>query len=144
MMFCVSQRRFVPTHILNFWTAHGNAAECQHHEISNKRRYTGMFYFILDEGANYENFSVMLFDKIIHLAKKNKCNIESIFEMVIIIKPRKAFLAHRIRISEILPWDRKYYLTHAISHRLSCEGSVRWLYGNSHTWSSSDVIVMLK
>ena len=24
------------------------------------------------------------------------------------------FLAHRIRISEILPWDRKSYLTHAI------------------------------
>ena len=23
------------------------------------------------------------------------------------------FLAHRIRISEILPWDRKSYLTHA-------------------------------
>ena len=23
-------------------------------------------------------------------------------------------LAHRIRISEILPWDRKSYLTHAI------------------------------
>ena len=77
----------------------------------------------------------MLFDKITHLAKKNKCNIESIFEMVIIIKPRKAFLAHRIRISEIL---------HAILPRLSREGSVRWLYGNSHTWSSSDVIDMLK
>ena len=28
-------------------------------------------------------------------------------------------LAHRIRISEILPWDRKSYLTHAILSRLS-------------------------
>ena len=27
------------------------------------------------------------------------------------------FLAHRIRISEILPWDRKSYLTHAILPR---------------------------
>ena len=26
------------------------------------------------------------------------------------------FLAHRIRISEILPWDRKSYLTRVISH----------------------------
>ena len=31
------------------------------------------------------------------------------------------FLAHRIRISEILPWDRKSYLSHVILHRLSCE-----------------------
>ena len=29
------------------------------------------------------------------------------------------FLAHRIRISEILPWDRKSYLTHAILPRTS-------------------------
>ena len=27
---------------------------------------------------------------------------------------RNTFLAHRIRISEILSWDRKSYLTHAI------------------------------
>ena len=31
-------------------------------------------------------------------------------------------LAHRIRISEILPWDRKSYLTQAILPRLSREG----------------------
>ena len=32
------------------------------------------------------------------------------------------FLAHRIRISEILPWDRKSYLTHAILQvTSSCE-----------------------
>ena len=30
-------------------------------------------------------------------------------------------LAHQIRTSEILPWDRKSYLTHGILPRLSCE-----------------------
>ena len=54
------------------------------------------------------------------------------------------FLAHRIRISEILPWDRKSYLTHAILPRLLREGYIHWLYWNSRTLSSSDVIVMLK
>ena len=34
-------------------------------------------------------------------------------------------LAHGIRISEVLPWDRNSYLTHAILPRLSREGSVR-------------------
>ena len=29
------------------------------------------------------------------------------------------FFAHRIRISEILPWDRKSYLSHAILLRTS-------------------------
>ena len=29
------------------------------------------------------------------------------------------FLAHQIRISEILPWEGKSYLTHAILHRTS-------------------------
>ena len=42
-------------------------------------------------------------------------------------------LAHQIRISEILPWDR-----------LSREGCIHWLYWNSRAWSSSDDIVMLK
>ena len=56
----------------------------------------------------------------------------------------KEFLAHRIRISEILPWNRKCYLTHAILPRLSREGFIHWLYWNSRTWSSSDVIVMFK
>ena len=32
---------------------------------------------------------------------------------------RYIFLAHRIRLSEILPWDRKSYLTHAILPRMS-------------------------
>ena len=54
------------------------------------------------------------------------------------------FLAHRIRISEILPWDRKSYLTHAILPRVSREGFIHWLYWNSRTLSSSDVIVMFK
>ena len=47
-------------------------------------------------------------------------------------------------ISEILPWDRKSYLTQAILPRLSREGYIHWLYWNSRTWLSSDVIVMLK
>ena len=29
-------------------------------------------------------------------------------------KEEKSMTAHKIRISEILPWDRKSYLTHAI------------------------------
>ena len=53
-------------------------------------------------------------------------------------------LAHRIKISEILSWDVKSYLTHAILPRLSREGSVCWSYWNSRTWSSSDVYVMFK
>ena len=71
-------------------------------------------------------------------------------EFVIIIhknrkgKLREYILAHRIGISEILPCDRKSYLTHAILPRLSREGYIHWLYWNSRTLSSSDVIVMLK
>ena len=34
----------------------------------------------------------------------------------------RIFLAHRIRISDILSWDRKSYLTHAILPRLSRYG----------------------
>ena len=43
------------------------------------------------------------------------------------------FLAHRIRISEILPWDGKSYLIHAFLPRLSREGFMHWLYLTSHT-----------
>ena len=46
-------------------------------------------------------------------------------------------------MSEILSWDRKSYLAHTILHRLSREGYIHWLYWNSRTLSSSDVIVML-
>ena len=53
-------------------------------------------------------------------------------------------LAHRIRISEILPWVRKSYLTQTILPRQSREGYIHWLYWNSRTWSSSEVIVMFK
>ena len=56
----------------------------------------------------------------------------------------KYFLAHRIWISEILPWDRKFYLTLIILPRLSREGYIHWLYWHSRTRSSSDVIVMFK
>ena len=59
--------------------------------------------------------------------------------------PISAFvLAHWIRISDILPWDRKSYLTHVILPRLSREGYTHWLYWNSCTWSSSDITAMLK
>ena len=44
----------------------------------------------------------------------------------------------------ILPWDRKSFLTQAISPRLSREGFIHWLYWISRTQSSSDVIVILK
>ena len=56
---------------------------------------------------------------------------------------RSNFLAHPIQISEILPWVRKSYLTQAILPRLSREGFIHWLYWNSRTLSSNDVIVML-
>ena len=42
-----------------------------------------------------------------------------------------SIVAHRIRISEILPLDRKSYLTHAILFRLSREGYIHKLYWNS-------------
>ena len=53
-------------------------------------------------------------------------------------------LADQILISEILPWDRKSYFTHVIFTRRKGPRAVHWLYWNSLTWSSSDVIVMLK
>ena len=56
----------------------------------------------------------------------------------------QTILAHRIKISEILHWDKTSYLTHAILPRLSREGYLHCMYWNSHTWSSSDVIVVLK
>ena len=65
-----------------------------------------------------------------YMIKKYKTNIEDLI-----------ILAHWIRISEILPLDRKSYLTHAILPRLSREGYIHWLYWNSRTLSSSDVIV---
>ena len=54
------------------------------------------------------------------------------------------FLTHWIRISEILTWDRKSYLTHAILPRLSREGYIHWLHWNLRTLLSKDAIVMLK
>ena len=73
------------------------------------------------------------------LASGHRIEVSTVFTHV-----RKFFLAHRIRISEILPWDRKYYPTHAILPRLSSEGYIHRLYWNSRTWSSCDIIVMLK
>ena len=46
---------------------------------------------------------------------------------------RNVFLAHWIRTSEILPWDRNSDLTHTILPRLSHEGYIHWLYWNSRT-----------
>ena len=57
---------------------------------------------------------------------------------------RVNIFAHQIRISEILPWDRKSYLTHAILPRLSRKDYIHWLYWNSRTLPSSEVIVMFK
>ena len=57
---------------------------------------------------------------------------------------RGAIPAHGIRISMILRWDRKSYFNQAILLRLSREGYIHLLYWNSRTWSSSDVIGMLK
>ena len=51
----------------------------------------------------------------------------------------KSILADWIGISEILPWDRKSYLTHPILPRLSGEGYMHWLYWNSSTLSSIEV-----
>ena len=48
---------------------------------------------------------------IYHMSLKLFCNR--------ILWHTKVILVHRIRISEILPWDRKSYLTHAISPRTS-------------------------
>ena len=72
------------------------------------------------------------------------CNILAIYCQKAFISLRVVCLANRIRISEILLWDRKSYLTHAILPRLSREGYVYWLYLNLRIWSSDDVIVMLK
>ena len=57
---------------------------------------------------------------------------------------RMNILEHQIQISEILPWDRKSHLTHAILPRLSREDYIHWLYWNTRKLSSSDVIVKLK
>ena len=47
----------------------------------------------------------------------------SISKLRIVSVPKDFFfLAHRIGISEILPWDRKFYLTHAVLPRPSREG----------------------
>ena len=55
---------------------------------------------------------------------------------------REYFLAHGIRVSEILPWIEN--LTSVILPRLSRFSSVHWLYWNSRTCPPSNVIGMLK
>ena len=50
------------------------------------------------------------------------------------------FLAHRIQTSEILPWDRNLILP-MLSYPGCHERTVHWLYWNSCTWTSSDIIV---
>ena len=71
----------------------------------------GVFFFIWPDG------SWILFSIIFLLYKEVHASI---------LVPY--FLAHRIRISEILPQDRKSYLTPAILPRLSCEGYIHWLH----------------
>ena len=53
-------------------------------------------------------------------------------------------LAHRIMVSDILSWDRKSYLTHAILPWLSCESYNIVCIVTHATLSSSDTIVLLK
>ena len=59
-------------------------------------------------------------------------------KMTLLAYTDNVILAHRIRISEILPWDRKSYLNQAILHRLSREGYIHWLYWNLRTLSSRE------
>ena len=55
------------------------------------------------------------------------------FSSTDIISRDTSFLAHRIRISEILPWDRKSYLTQAVTRGL-CIGCIWSLpYGRQVT-----------
>ena len=44
----------------------------------------------------------------------------------------KVFLAHRIGISEILPWDGKSYLTHVVLPRLSRIGCALVVMVHTH------------
>ena len=54
----------------------------------------------------------------------------------------KYILAHRLRISDILSWDKKNLILTMFSYPGCHVRTVHWLYLNSCTWSSSDVIVM--
>ena len=54
------------------------------------------------------------------IISKQFCMCLSIFE-------DQLFLAHRIRISDILPLDIKSYLTHAILPMLSLEGYIQYI-----------------
>ena len=44
----------------------------------------------------------------------------------------QVLLAHQIRISEILPWDRNSYLTHVILPRLSREVGIGCIGTHTH------------
>ena len=55
-----------------------------------------------------------------------KFSLVSLFRLV---RGWASFFAHWIRISDILPWDRKSYLTHAILPRLSHEGYIHRCIG---------------
>ena len=57
---------------------------------------------------------------------------------------RESILARRIRISDILSWDRKSYLTLVILPRLSLEGCTLFCIGTHVIKLSSDVVIMLK
>ena len=89
------------------------------------------------------NYTAPIYETDLFQMRGNESNLNHL-QLNLLSTSNKNFLAHRIEISEIFPWDRKSNLTHAILPRLSCEGFIHWLYWNSRTWSSSDVGVMLK
>ena len=84
-------------------------------------------------------FSLLHINKTNTFASYKQRMVKRMFKQTII-----NILVHRLRISEVLPCDRKYYLASAILPRLSREGYIHWLHWNSRIWSPSDVIVMLK
>ena len=54
-------------------------------------------------------------EEVLKMNPRGQVSIKRLKRLIV----RKLVLAHRIRISEILPWDRKSYLTHVILPRAS-------------------------
>ena len=58
-------------------------------------------------------------DRIAENAIRLSVDIADVVSDLVMAVKELEFLAHRIRITEILPWDRKSYLSHAILPRRS-------------------------
>ena len=56
------------------------------------------------------------------IKQTNKTKVQFITLILEYLGAMGTFLAHQIRILDILSWDRKSYLTHVILPRLSHEG----------------------